>query len=83
MLAAWKKGRLVAGWNEPLQTWQRALWLALFGRGGRFTDGDATLPEFFARTPPAALRVPGPAHVFGISFVARLYRSIFASLGRA
>ena len=25
----------------------------------------------------------GPAHVFGISFVARLYRSIFASLGRA
>jgi exodeoxyribonuclease V gamma subunit len=84
MLAAWRKGGLVAGWDEPLQTWQRALWLALFGRGGTFTRAaSATLPDFFARTDPGALRVPGPVHVFGISFVARLYRSIFASLARA
>jgi exodeoxyribonuclease V gamma subunit len=84
MLAAWKKGGLVAGWNEDLQRWQRALWRALFGRAGRLASGDAaTLPEFFARTPPAELRVRGAAHVFGISFVARLYRSIFESLGRA
>ena len=83
MLAAWQKGSLIAGWNEPLQRWQRALWQALFGRGGRFSDGDsATLPAFFARTPPAELRVPGPAHVFGVSFVARLYRSIFEALAR-
>ncbi|HEY7373505.1 MAG TPA: exodeoxyribonuclease V subunit gamma [Polyangia bacterium] len=84
MLAAWRKGGLVAGWDEPLQIWQRALWLALFGRTGKLSgNGGATLPEFFARTSPAALRVPGPTHVFGISFVARLYRSIFASLARA
>ena len=83
MLTAWRKGRLVSGWNEPLQAWQRALWLSLFGPGGRLSGADsATLPEFFARTPPAQLRVPGPAHVFGISFVARLYRSIFESLAR-
>ena len=51
---------------------------------GRLSGADsATLPDFFARTPPAGLRVPGPAHVFGISFVARLYRTIFASLARA
>ena len=82
MLTAWRKGRLVSGWNEPLQAWQRALWLSLFGPGGRLSGADsATLPEFFARTPPAGLRVPGPAHVFGISFVARLYRSIFAVAG--
>jgi exodeoxyribonuclease V gamma subunit len=84
MLAAWRKGALIAGWDEPLQTWQRALWLALFGRtGGLSSDASATLPDFFARTPPSVLRVPGPVHVFGISFVARLYRSIFASLARA
>ena len=83
MLAAWQKGSLIAGWNEPLQRWQRALWQALFGRGARFSDGDSmTLPAFFARTPPAELRVPGPAHVFGISFVARLYRSIFEALAQ-
>jgi len=84
MLAVWRKGGLVAGWNEPLQRWQRAVWLSLFGRTGRFSEKDAaTLPDFFARTPHTALRVAGPAHVFGISFVARLYRSIFAALARA
>jgi exodeoxyribonuclease V gamma subunit len=84
MLAAWKKGGLISGWDEPLQRWQRELWLALFGRtGGLSRNGAVTLPDFFARTAPTALRVPGPVHIFGISFVARLYRSIFASLGRA
>ena len=84
MLAAWRKGGLIAGWDEPLQTWQRALWLALFGRTGRLSgDACATLPQFFAQTSPETLRVAGAVHVFGISFVARLYRSIFATLARA
>ena len=44
-----------SGWNEPLQRWQRALWLALFGprRADCPARDSATLPEFFARTPPA------------------------------
>jgi exodeoxyribonuclease V gamma subunit len=84
MLAAWTKGGLVTGGNEDLQRWQRALWRTLFERKGRLGGADAaTLPEFFARTPPSALKVRGAAHVFGISFVARLYRSIFETLGRA
>ena len=61
MLTAWRKGRLVSGWNEPLQAWQRALWLSLFGPGGRLSGADsATLPEFFARTPPAGAARPRP-----------------------
>jgi exodeoxyribonuclease V gamma subunit len=84
MLTVWKKGGLITGWDEPQQRWQRELWLALFGRTGTLSGRDtATLPDFFERTPPTSLRVAGPAHVFGISFVARLYRSIFASLARA
>jgi exodeoxyribonuclease V gamma subunit len=84
MLAVWKKGSVIAGWNEPLQRWQRGLWLALFGRNGALAgEASVALPDFFARTAPADLRVPGAVHVFGISFVARLYRSIFASLARA
>jgi len=83
MLAAWKKGALIAGWDEPLQRWQRELWLALFGRAGPLSGRDTTtLPDFFERTPPTSLVVREPAHVFGISFVARLYRTIFASLAR-
>ena len=40
----------------------------------RFSGSDsATLPDFFARTPPADAARSRPAHVFGISFVARLY----------
>ena len=84
MLAAWRQGALVAGVDEPVQRWQRELWLALFGRAGAFApDAALTLPDFFARTPTDTLRPPAAAHVFGISFVARLYRSIFAALGRA
>ena len=84
MLAAWKKGALISGWDEPLQRWQRELWLALFGQGGGLAGKETVaLPDFFARTPPDKLRVPGAVHVFGISFVARLYRAIFASLGHA
>ena len=84
MLDVWRRGALVAGVNEPVQRWQRELWLALFGRQGVFApDAALTLPDFFARTPAEVLRPPASAHVFGISFVARLYRSIFAALGRA
>jgi exodeoxyribonuclease V gamma subunit len=84
MLATWRRGALVADLDEPLQRWQRELWLALFGRGGIFTArGALTLPDFFAQVEAAALRPPPAAHIFGISYVARLYRSIFGSIARA
>lgn len=83
MLAAWRAGALVAGVDEPLQRWQRELWLALFGRTGTLAARGATsLPDLFATVPAAALRVPARVHVFGISYVARLYRQIFGALSR-
>jgi exodeoxyribonuclease V gamma subunit len=84
MLAAWRTGGLAPDLDEPLQRWQRELWLALFGRGGVFAARRGlTLPDFFAQVPPGELRPPPAAHVFGISYVARLYRSIFGSIARA
>jgi exodeoxyribonuclease V gamma subunit len=84
MLAAWREGGLVPDLDEALQRWQRELWLALFGRGGAFTARRGmTLPDFFAEVRPEALRPPPATHVFGISYVARLYRSIFGSIARA
>ena len=84
MLATWTEGRLIPDLDPALQRWQRALWLALCGPTGVFAStGAVTLPAFFARTPVEALRPPPALHLFGISYVARLYRSIFASLGRA
>jgi exodeoxyribonuclease V gamma subunit len=81
MLAAWRAGESSADLDPSLQTWQRALWRALHGPGGVFTTrGALTLPELFARTPERDLRVER-AHLFGISYVARLYGAIFAKLG--
>jgi exodeoxyribonuclease V gamma subunit len=81
MLADWRADRSSADLDPSLQSWQRALWRALHGPGGVFTArGALTLPELFALTPERDLRV-GNAHLFGISYVARLYGSIFAKLG--
>jgi exodeoxyribonuclease V gamma subunit len=84
MLAAWRAGALVPEADQVLQIWQRAIWIALHGSGGRFTaKGMVTLPAFFAETPPERLRAPRAVHLFGISYVARLYGSIFEALGQA
>jgi exodeoxyribonuclease V gamma subunit len=80
MLEAWRAGESSPDLDPALQSWQRALWRALHGPGGVFpARGAMTLPELFTRTPGRDLRV-GPAHLFGISYVARLYGSIFAKL---
>jgi len=84
MLAAWRQGALVPEADQALQRWQRALWLALHGPRGLFVaKGMLTLPEFFAQTPAEKLRPPPAVHLFGISYVARLYGSIFETLARA
>ena len=84
MLAAWREGALVPEADQALQRWQRALWLALHGPRGLFAaKGMVTLPEFFAQTPAEKLRPPRAVHLFGISYVARLYGSIFETLARA
>jgi exodeoxyribonuclease V gamma subunit len=84
MLAAWRSGALDPLADEGLQRWQRALWLALLGpRGALSAKEIVTLPDFFARTPADALRPPPAVHLFGISYVARLYGAIFDTLGRA
>jgi exodeoxyribonuclease V gamma subunit len=83
MLAAWRQGALVPDLDQRLQRWQRELWLALYGRRGAFAARNGvTLPDFFTQVASAALRPPPAAHIFGISYVARLYRSIFASIAR-
>jgi exodeoxyribonuclease V gamma subunit len=84
MLAAWREGALAPEADAALQRWQREIWLALHGPAGRFAArGVVTLPDFFARTPVSELRPPPAVHLFGISYVARLYGAIFETLARA
>ncbi|HEX3697500.1 MAG TPA: exodeoxyribonuclease V subunit gamma [Polyangia bacterium] len=90
MLQAWREGRLAEGPELAMQRWQRELWLGLFGRGGTLPtrtrrDGRPrmTLAALFEEVPATPLRLPPAVHVFGISYVARLYRRIFAALAQS
>ncbi|HEX4404138.1 MAG TPA: exodeoxyribonuclease V subunit gamma, partial [Polyangia bacterium] len=96
LLRAWRDGRTIQGAGAPddgkraTEAWQRALWLALHGRGGAFEARGRDeqkryldLPAFFASVGPRDLQTPNVTYVFGISYVARLYREVFAALGRA
>jgi exodeoxyribonuclease V gamma subunit len=97
LLRAWRAGKTLDGAGAPdddkraTERWERAVWLSLHGRGGgafeargraegkRYLD----LPSFFAGEDARALPPQPPTYVFGISYVARLYRNILAALGRA
>jgi len=96
LLRAWRAGRTIEGAGapdddkRPTERWERAVWLALHGRGGAFeARGRAEgrryldLPTFFAGEDARALVVPPATYIFGLSYVARLYRGILAALGHA
>ena len=61
----------------------RSGWRCTVRVGCSRAAGMVTLPEFFAQTPAEKLRPPRAVHLFGISYVARLYGSIFETLARA
>jgi len=77
----------------PTVAWQRALWRAVFGpggvleqhppaEGGRWVTMDQVALEdtFFNRIKSRGLP---PVHIFGISYMARIFQYIFARLGEA
>ncbi|HJX54264.1 MAG TPA: exodeoxyribonuclease V subunit gamma, partial [Polyangia bacterium] len=95
MVKTWETGttlhdnRLFA----PTEAWQRALWLAIFGRTGRIalrsqTEGVTWLriDELLARAEAlGTLAAPelGPTlHLFGVSYAAPSYHRMLAALGR-
>ncbi|HET6281477.1 MAG TPA: exodeoxyribonuclease V subunit gamma [Polyangia bacterium] len=90
MLAAWREQRLSEGPDLGTERWQRALWRGIFATGGTLAARAAvdkkqrrTLAELFNGLDPAALRLPPAVHIFGISYVARLYKSMFATLAQS
>ena len=90
MLAAWREHRLAEGPDLVTQRWQRTLWRGIFAPDGTLAARAAadrkqrrTLAELFDGVDPAALRLPPAVHVFGISYVARLYKSMFATLAQS
>ena len=89
MVARWPDGLYV---NEPrlrrIEQWQRALWLHIFGDGGRLAKlADQTdtqylrLAEIFDRYRPEALDVPGQVHLFAMSKLGHRFEQLLGTLG--
>jgi exodeoxyribonuclease V gamma subunit len=90
LVAGWRAGK--ASGEGDMETWQRALWLAVCGPRGRLArqgkrDGlrwltlAALWDQMRKRLPTtcAGLRV----HVFGLSYIATAYHRMLEDLGRA
>ncbi len=75
----------------PTVTWQRALWRAVFAEGGLLEinsppEGGSwiTLDQLTAEKELVNIIRTGdlpPVHIFGVSYVARLFQDLFALLG--
>ncbi len=88
MLAAWSEGQLIGeGTYAATEAWQRALWLSLFrpsGERDRLASASGThwvtLPELCERDDWAREQVPSHLHVFGFSYLPRVYHALLARL---
>jgi exodeoxyribonuclease V gamma subunit len=91
MLAAWLHDEPTAARGPELElaVWQRALWLAVFGPGGRLAEEakrtkrrilplEALFGEAMRRTP--APWAGETLHVFGVSYLATAYHRVLAAL---
>ncbi|MDQ3037826.1 MAG: exodeoxyribonuclease V subunit gamma, partial [Myxococcota bacterium] len=80
MLEAWERGELELESSDLAATerWQRALWLAARARGNADTEAFTLAEALRARGVVAAA---GEAHVFGVSYVARVFQQALAALG--
>lgn len=85
MLQLWSSDHLFD--DEPwasAEAWQRALWLEVFGPDGRLERiGDELgvafhpLGELVQAVPVNELDLPESAHIFGLSYVARVFYGLF------
>jgi exodeoxyribonuclease V gamma subunit len=76
---------------EPTVTWQRALWRAVFGEGGILDNnpppegGRWITMDLLAFDDSVFEKIrdinPPTVHIFGVSYVARLFQLLFARLG--
>lgn len=92
MLDAWARGELALGETAlaATETWQRAIWLEARARSRGNAETEAlTLAEALTRAPSDArplapsrttAATPTAVHVFGVSYVARVFQQALAAL---
>ena len=84
LLATWSAGRELGLSRD--ETWQRALYQRVLATRGRSRDGRRllTLPEALRelRERPLAPQPDTPLHIFGISYVARVFLWSFSMMGQ-
>jgi exodeoxyribonuclease V gamma subunit len=99
MLVAWSRGRSGLGdqrsgdersgaatlgaRHAETETWQRQLWLAMFGEGGLAGRGLVPLHQAVAALEPTQATLPRAVHVFGFAHVARGFLELIERVARA
>jgi exodeoxyribonuclease V gamma subunit len=88
LLTSWNAGPSLGPRYAEVETWQRRMWLAMFGPGGlaeRRADGSrprlVPLHDAVAALRPSRGSVPAQVHVFGFSHVASTFHDLFRRLG--
>src|SRR5262249_22999097 len=89
LLSAWRLGTTLPVGHTQASTerWERDLWLALFGEGGRLAElaksgGGVTwlsLSNLLDHFPLEELELPGEVHVFGFTSFAPLHQRMLRS----
>ncbi len=85
LLVAWQEGLALGAAHAETETWQRRLWLGMFGEGGLArsrTPRLVPLHEAVAALEPRPDLLPRAVHVFGFAHVARTFHELFQRLGR-
>jgi exodeoxyribonuclease V gamma subunit len=90
LVDAWRTSTTLPGSHTQATTeaWERELWLALFGKGGRLAElagGEAgvtwlSLPKVIERFDLARLSVPDEVHVFGFTTIAPIHQQVLLKL---
>ena len=90
MLEAWPRRVTLTGRWAGTEAWQRALWLEIFGRGGLLErraqatgERHRTLPQVVAELPADALGGGRPVFLFGVSYVATIFKQVLARIAGA
>lgn len=85
MLRAWKEDRLFLKPFRNMEAWQKALWLAAFGKGGDLQLLNERRPD--ARHVVFGMDLPeprtfDPVYIFGVSYVSPYHQILFDRLAQ-
>lgn len=86
-IRSWSADEAPEGLAGPVEAWQRALWLEIFGPGGLVATIEARtgvrwmrVDQLVDETPRVPVEGSRPVHLFGIAYVSRVHQELLVRL---